>query len=267
MNSVEAVGWVGIVKGPSVLRAAAALVLAAMLAVSAHADASGFRGCLAQFPHQNVPELPGASVHRTRSLCFDGFAILYSATSKTPVYTVERLHARDLEGAGKRKRGRNPFYEEGRLPANERSTLDDYRTPLPGGVRMDRGHMVPAGDMTTAESFSQSFSLANMVPQVPSANQGAWNQVEQDTRKYVRRARGDVFVITGPVFGSRPQRLGPSGVWIPDAMFKLVYDPSVNRAWAHWVPNRDGVRMQRPISYDELTSRLGFRLLKVSPED
>lgn len=240
---------------------------AAWLAMASLPAEAAFEGCLALFPQRHVPQLPQGHAHATRPLCFDGFAILYSATSKTPVYAVERLNRHNFEDATRRKRGRNPFYEEARLPRAERATLDDYRAALPDGQRMDRGHVVPAGDMTGAQGFAQSFSLANMVPQVPAANQGPWNSIEQDTRRYVRRARGDVYVITGPVFGPRPARLGPGRVWVPEAMFKLVYDAGSNRAWAHWLPNSAGAQVQRPISYEELTRRIGLRLLPGAPQD
>ena len=110
-----------------------------------------------------------------------------------------------------------------------------------------------------------AWPLANIVPQVPKANQGPWNRIEQDTRKYVKRARGDVFVFTGPVFAGNPQTLAPNKVWIPAAMFKLVYDPSTNRAWAHWLLNSDDARLQAPITYGELTQRIGYKLLNVMP--
>ncbi|WP_162243884.1 DNA/RNA non-specific endonuclease [Pseudorhodoferax sp. Leaf274] len=239
----------------------------AWLALAGMPAQAAFEGCLALFPQRHVPQLPQGFAQATRPLCFDGFAILYSATSKTPVYAVERLNRRDFEGAAKHQRGRNPFYEEARLPRAERATLQDYRTALPDGQRMDRGHVVPAGDMTQAQGFAQSFSLANMVPQVPAANQGPWNRIEQDTRRYVRRARGDVYVVTGPVFGPQPARLGPGRVWVPEAMFKLVYDASTNRAWAHWLPNSAGAHVQPPITYEALTHRIGLRLLQGEPDD
>lgn len=241
--------------------------LAAALIAAAGPAQAAFDACLSLFPQAHVPQLPQGFAHRTQALCFDGFAILYSATSKTPVYAVERLNARDFEAARSRKRGRNPFYEEARLPQAERATLDDYRARLPDGSRMDRGHVVPAGDMAQIQAFAQSFSLANMVPQVPAANQGPWNRIEQDTRRYVQRARGDVYVITGPVFGPQPERLGPGQVWVPAAMFKLVYDPAANRAWAHWLPNSADARLGPPISYDTLTRRIGLPLLRVAPDD
>jgi endonuclease G len=39
-----------------------------------------------------------------------------------------------------------------------------------------------------------------MVPQNPKNNQKTWNSIEVATRKYIKRAVGDVYVITGPVF-------------------------------------------------------------------
>ena len=51
--------------------------------------------------------------------------------------------------------------------------------------------------------MAQSFSLANIVPQAPMNNRKAWAGIERATRKYVMRAAGDVFVITGSVKGTR----------------------------------------------------------------
>lgn len=35
-----------------------------------------------------------------------------------------------------------------------------------------------------------SFSFANVVPQDSGHNSGAWSKIEQDTRRYIRRAKG-----------------------------------------------------------------------------
>jgi endonuclease G len=82
-------------------------------------------------------------------------------------------------------------------------------------------------------------------------------QRKQDTRRYVSRAKGDVFVITGPVFTAASPRIGQKGVRVPTYLFKLVYDQATNRAWAHWQENREGERVSRPISYRELVQRTG----------
>ena len=109
--------------------------------------------------------------------------------------------------------------------------------------------------------MAQSFSLANIVPQNAQHNGGAWAKIEQDTRHYVRRAKGDVYVITGPVFTEGNPSIGNNGVMVPTYLFKLVYDRHANRAWAHWQENKEGVRVGRPISYQELVKRTGVEFL------
>ena len=121
--------------------------------------------------------------------------------------------------------------------------------------------MAPAGDMPTPTAMAQSFSLANMVPQIAQHNGGAWNKIEQDTRHYVKRGKGDVFVITGPVFTDAGPRIGANGVKVPTYLYKLVYDATTQRAWAHWQENREGETVGRPISYQELVKRTGVEFL------
>ena len=109
--------------------------------------------------------------------------------------------------------------------------------------------------------MAQSFSLANMVPQDAKHNGGAWAKIERDTRHYVLRAKGDVFVITGPVFTPDSPRIGANGVMVPTYLFKLVYDQQAQRAWAHWHENKAGERAGKPISYRELVQRTGIEFL------
>lgn len=126
-------------------------------------------------------------------------------------------------------------------------------------------HMAPAGDMRTAEVMAQSFSLANMVPQAPEHNRGAWAKtVENPTKKYASRATGDVFVITGPLFVpniTQSPSIGPGRMHVPKYLFKLVYDQSKNRAWAFWHLNDDATHGSKPISYAELVRPTGIEFL------
>jgi endonuclease G len=181
------------------------------------------------------------------------------------VFVAERLNKASVAAAYEKRSNR--FYPDARLPAAERASLDDY-----SGSGFDRGHLAPAGDMPTAQAMAQSFSLANMVPQAPEHNRGAWaKSVEAATRKYAARATGDVYVITGPVFVpsiAQSQGIGPGQVRVPRYLFKLVYDQDRNRAWAHWHLNDDATRGDRPISYAELVKRTGIDFLPgVKPGD
>lgn len=215
--------------------------------------ATGFASCPQHFAGGVPPVTPAAP--KLRELCFDQFAVLHSGNTKTPVYVAERLNRQILQAAQGLKRT-DKFYADARLPRSERAELDDYR-----GSGWSRGHMAPAGDMGTPAAMAQSFSLANMVPQDPKQNSGPWAKIEEDTRRYVMRAQGDVFVITGPVFEPDAQRIGAGGVAVPSHLFKLVYDPTTGKSWAHWQENGLGALAGRPIKYEDLARRTGINLL------
>jgi DNA/RNA endonuclease G (NUC1) len=48
---------------------------------------------------------------------------------------------------------------------------------------------------------------------------------------------------------SLPATIGINRVRLPQHFFKIVYDPAINRAWAHWLDNTDEARV-----------RLGYQL-------
>jgi endonuclease G len=180
---------------------------------------------------------------------------MHSGQAKTPVFVAERLTPAHLADAlGERRADR--FYEDARVPAAERARLADYSRS-----GLDRGHMAPAADMPTAAAMAQSFALSNMVPQYPQNNRKAWAAIESATRKYARRAKGAVFVISGPVYSGQVKAIGTGKVWVPAYLYKLVYDASSNRAWAYWLENTDEARVGPPISYEELVRRTGTDFL------
>lgn len=214
---------------------------------------TAFPQCREFFPGARPPAVP--AMPALRELCFTDFAVLYSGQRRTPVLVVERLDREKLLAAQRMKRT-DHFYEEARLPSSERVRLSDYR-----GSGYDRGHMAPAGDMWSEEGMAQSFSLANMVPQSPAHNRGAWSKTEQATRKYVMRAQGDVYVVTGPVYDGAAQTIGEGRVAVPNHIFKLVYDASNGKSWVHWQPNSADAKLGPPISYEEFGRRTGLRVL------
>lgn len=212
-----------------------------------------FTDCPQFFPPGRLPVVPAG--RGLRELCFSSFAILHNGQTKTPVFVVERLNRKMLiQGQGVERIDR--FYPEARLLAAERAELADYR-----GSGYSRGHMAPAGDMRSPEAMAQSFSLANMVPQDQRQNAGAWNKIENDTRKYVMRAKGDVYVFTGPAYGAAPETIGAGRVAVPSYLYKVVYDATTKRSWVHWQANSPDAKAGAPISYDDFVRRTGLKLL------
>ena len=205
-----------------------------------------FEACQDLFPNQQVPSSPQAG----RDLCFDSFAVYYSPSDKKPIYTVEKLNGTRL--AAPHPRRTNQFYEEARLPFRDRALLTDYRAS-----GYDRGHNAPAGDMSNERAMAQSFSLANMMPQARQNNQGIWaKNVEEPTRQYAKRVDGDLYVFTGST--GKIGRIGKGQVTIPEHLFKLVYEPSKNTAWAYWVENTNDATMSPPITYQDLKEKTGL---------
>ncbi|WP_349747496.1 DNA/RNA non-specific endonuclease [Pseudomonas frederiksbergensis] len=190
------------------------------------------------------------------ALCSDNFAVLYSQTSKTPLVVVERLNAAQLQDAKGEERT-NQFYPDPRIPKSGRAELSDYRSQHPA---VDRGHQSPAADAPNPNAMAQSFALSNMVPQDPTNNRKIWSKVESDVRKFAKRADGNVFVFTGPLFDSGHATVGDNKVWVPTRLFKLVYDASSKRAWAYVLPNAE-TRIERPMDYDAFVKSTGLNLL------
>ncbi len=236
----------------AVAEAATARSPAPAPAPAAATAGTGFAACPQFFVGGRAPAVAVAG--RLRELCFDGFAVLHSGESRTPVYVAERLSRQSLQRARGIER-HDRFYADARLPAAERADLTDYR-----GSGYARGHMAPAADMPTDAAMAQSFSLANMVPQDPRQNSGPWAKVEEDTRRYVQRAKGDVYVITGPVFADR-KAIGRNQVRVPTHLFKLVHDPAAGRTWVHWQQNAPDAQVNRPLTYAEFRQWLNLDLL------
>lgn len=225
---------------------------------SAQQRQNSFAACADQFPGNKPLDLARVrAAMKPMALCSNGFAVLYSQASKTPVVVVERLSAARLRDAKGEERTNN-FFADPRIPANGRAELSDYRSQDPA---VDRGHLSPAADAADQHAMSQSFALSNMVPQDPTSNRKMWNKVEQDTRKYALRASGNVFVFSGPIFDAGHMTVGMNKVWKPTRLFKLVYDEATGRAWAYVLPNAES-RIERPVDYATFVKTTGLNLLE-----
>jgi endonuclease G len=222
--------------------------------------AGSFAGCRQLFPKGAVLDV--AKVERqwgATALCSNHFAALHSGLSKTPLLVVERLSRAQMAQALDEART-DEFYADPRLPTSARAELEDYR-----GSGLDRGHLAPAGDQPNPESMAQSFALSNMVPQDPTNNRKAWAKIESDVRKFARRAQGDVYVFSGPLFRGEQRTIGRNRVWVPSHLFKLVYDEASGRSWAYVLANTAEARVGAPVDYPEFVRQTGWQLLGRSP--
>jgi endonuclease G len=144
----------------------------------------------------------------------------YSRTLRSPLWVAYRA---DPNPGGKVPPRPEGFVPDPRIPNSPKSS--DFN-----GTGYDRGHLAP--NYATAILHGrigqmESFFMTNVIPQLPSFNQGWWAKLEQRIIHTYTRRYGTIHVIAGPVFNPpmKPSKHLPSGIPIPDACFMILVDP------------------------------------------
>ena len=189
------------------------------LGVLISAPALAGTACPEHFAAGQAPVITNPKLQsRTQEVCFEAFAVLHSGLSRTPLYSAEHLTRQNLEGAKTLPR-KDSFHAEASLPAQDRAELSDYARS-----GYDRGHISPNADFATRSAQAQSFSLANMVPQVHANNAGIWAGIEGAARQ-LATSEGELYVVSGPTFiGSDIKQVG--NVLVPTHLWKVLYNPA-----------------------------------------
>lgn len=187
---------------------------------------------------------------RLAEVCSEGYGVLHSGVSATPLWSAEHLTA-DRVRAAKAVDRVDRFHPEPSLAPADRAELSNYR-----GSGFDRGHLAPAADMATVASQDESFSLANIFPQVPELNRNLWAHIEA-TARGLALAYGEAWVVTGVAFEGQRLRRIDGRVLVPSAVYKAIYVPSANAAAAWWAPNEGAGNAYEVISISALRDRAG----------
>ena len=207
--------------------------------------------CPEHYPGGMAPDIVRpALAARVREICFEGYAVLHSGISRTALASAEHLTRRRIQRARQQPRD-DAFHVEDELPEDERARLADYARS-----GFDRGHMAPSGDMPTASSQAESFSLANMVPQSPGSNRCLWEGIESTVRE-IATDEGEVWVLTGPIFEGENLRRLNGRLLVPTSLYKAIYVPGRGIAGAYLAPNEPGLEW-RAVSLDQLRQVAGI---------
>lgn len=223
---------------------------------SASQRSNTFAGCKDLFPSE-APIDPGMfGQYNAIGLCSDTFASVYSQKTKTPLVVVERLTRSSLK-EGKGLERTDKFFPDPRVGSRYRAHPQDYTRS-----GYDRGHMAPAADSADENGMAQSFAMSNIVPQAPQNNRKTWSRIESDTRKFVARAVGPVYVYSGVLFQDNgANKIGKNEVWVPTHLYKVVYSKSEGRAWAYYLQNTDEARVTAPMDYRQFVATTGLNLI------
>jgi endonuclease G, mitochondrial len=219
-------------KFPRIISLAATILLLASTLYAAQTS------CPEHFASGQAPDLINHKlIPKTKDVCYSGYALKHSGITRTPLFSAEHL-TRDRLLQGKGLKRQSKFFPDSHISPSQRSELYHYARS-----GYDRSHVAPSADMFDLQSQQECFSLANMVPQEPSVNRGTWGGVESTTRK-LAKARGDLYIVTGPIYsGENVLKIG-GAVMVPTQMFKAIYDPQRNEAGAYLVGNSEGAQVQ-----------------------
>lgn len=143
------------------------------------------------------------------------YSVEYDTTLKIPRRVTWDLCAADI---GNVKRiSSMKFYPDDDIPGSTAIPSDYTHTGY------DRGHMCPAADRSTSRrTMMATFSMANIAPQVPALNRGAWKRIEEACRRYAKGGH-HVAVIADAIFWQADTlRIGQSRVAVPHGFVKTV---------------------------------------------
>jgi len=207
----------------------------------------------------------------------DQYTLGFSSDRFQPYWVSWHVNQSSM-GSAKRK---NRFHKEKSvtittaLPSDYRKTL--YAEQHPDWT-LDRGHMCPSADRTkTAEDNYETFSMANMVPQVKELNRGPWKNLEEYCRDLVRD--GNTLLITAGEYGDEdkinakvviPKRCWKIIVVLPDGVTKPSQLDEETRVIAVDMPNTPSIKGKDWTEYlcsvDDIEKNIDYDLLPKVPK-
>jgi len=164
----------------------------------------------------------------TIEVCHIGYLSLLDPVSKETRVVTYGLTAAHSHAHGSRKGLK--FKVDALAPAEDQGRASDYKRS-----GYDLGHMAPAEDFAWSKMLErETFSMANVEPQLPGLNRQGWERIEELARAEACQ-HGAVVIFTGPVYPGK-KTIGRDKLAVPQGFFKLVIDPATGWALAFMVP-------------------------------
>lgn len=151
--------------------------------------------------------------------------------------------------------GRTDWFDEDSLVVSGSAHFQDYKKS-----GYSKGHLLPSADRVWNRAVNrETFFMSNISPQKYLFNGGIWRELEENIRDWARQNE-ELFIVTGPVIGSKPKTIGDNEVAVPEAFYKVVLDASEPeiKAIGFIIPNE---LSEKPLdayamSVDELEDKL-----------
>jgi endonuclease G len=191
------------------------------------AFAADFDACSVQIP-LGAPTLNQPA--HTTPVCHTGYAALVDDDALVPRWVAYRLTGAHSLGCLGRT---NNFHADTELPEGHRARSSDYTHS-----GYDQGHQAPADDFAWGiGAMKDSFSFANMAPQLRGLNRAEWERLEEAVRVWAWE-RGSVLVFVGPILKPHAKTIGEDHVAVPSGFWKVIIDQRTSEALAFEMPQK-----------------------------
>ena len=205
---------------------------------------------------ETAPGLPEQIVE------YSAFTVSFNRDMHIPNWVSWELLGEEVNGENART---NKFYQDPKVDGCP--TTNDYR-----GSGFSRGHMAPAADMKwSAQAMRESFSMANICPQLQVLNGGAWGKLEDKCRQWAEKDSA-LIIIAGPVLRNPApdEFIGDNEVAVPKAFFKVILSPWANppRGIGFIMPNGrvNGGIQAAAVSIDSVEALTGHNFFPTLPD-
>jgi len=143
-------------------------------------------------------------------ICYD-----YSLkVAKSVTYTLEGDLVNELN-----IQERPSFYQEESIDKSYRAKSSDY-----SHSGYDRGHLAPDASFDwSQESLDATYSLANIIPQVPEVNRYMWVKAEAYTRDKAIEF-GEITVVNVVKYNSPNIRIGEDNIAVSIGYYKILFN-------------------------------------------
>ena len=190
-----------------VFLASLAVVVLALRPVSALADNETI--------YKGIPRSAKPASRADEVLVNEGYIVGYSEARKDPLWVAYHL-----------VRVENPETH----PRPSRFRIDDrtearVKHDCYTNSGFDRGHNAPNYAMDTRYGLPgqrASFLMSNICPQEADLNRQTWEAFEKVEATDYANSFGEIWTVTGPIFGSSPEEIPPCDVQVPVAFYKIV---------------------------------------------
>ena len=207
--------------------------------------------CSANYLNGKAPHIFNEKLNiKAQAICYPAFALMHSGITRTPLWSANHLTADRIASSCQMKR-QDAFHPDPNLATDVRSELSDYTRS-----GFDRGHLVPSFDAPTPNDQADTFTLANMIPQLHANNAGIWEQLESGARN-LAVAGHDVYVVSGPLFEGATIKQLQGRVMVPTSVFKAIYDTTTHKSAVYITPN-SAEQTFKVASINDFMERIGF---------